>query len=100
MAKPLFVYLVAAARRIWSWSPAVQEFRKTPQICVVCNRKPKGKEKFQKDHINPVGKAPRDWQGWDEYYRKLFVSVKELQWLCRDHHKEKSNRERKEGKYK
>lgn len=104
MAKPLFIYLVAAARRIWGWSPAVQELRKRPRICAICRDKEKIKptrlEKFHKDHIDPVGKAPRSWDGWDEYYKRMFVSVDKLQWLCQIHHKEKTKRERAEGKYK
>lgn len=104
MAKPLFIYLVAAARRIWSWSPAVAELRKRPHICAVCGakekKKPVKKEKFHKDHIIPIGKAPRDWQGWDEYYRKMFVSVDSLQWLCQEHHKLKTRLERERGDYK
>jgi|SRR6185436_5278322 len=103
MAKPLFVYLVAAARRIWGWSPAVQALRKTPRICALCGAKEKKKparsDKFHKDHKNPIGKAPRDWQGWDEYYKKMFVGIDQLQWLCQPCHKTKTlleNRQRRE----
>lgn len=104
MAKPLFVYLVAAARRIWGWSPAVAALRKTPQICALCGtvgkKTDKRNKRFHKDHINPVGKAPRDWNGWDEYYKRMFVGIDQLQWLCQPCHKEKTKKERKEGKYK
>ncbi len=101
MARPLFVYLVAAARRIWGWSPAVAALRKTPRICAECGArertKPTRLEKFHKDHVEPVGKAPRGWEGWDEYYRRMFETP--LQWLCQPDHKKKTARERKEGKY-
>lgn len=104
MAKPLFVYLVAAARRIWGWSPAVAALRKTPMICAHCGKVGKKtggkKDKFHKDHKDPVGKAPRDWNGWDEYYKRMFVGIDQLQWLCQPCHKQKSAEERKAGKYK
>lgn len=97
MAKPLFVYLVAAARRIWGWSPAVQALRKTPQVCAICGavgkKKPNPREGFHKDHKDPVGKAPRDWNGWDGYYKRMFVGIDELQWLCQPCHKNKTKLE-------
>jgi hypothetical protein len=103
VSKPLFVYVVAAARKIWGWSPAVQALRKTPRICAACGAKEKAKptrvEKFHKDHIDPVGKAPRTWDGWDAYYKRMFVPVERLQWLCQPCHKKKTAKERKEGKY-
>lgn len=104
MAKPLWIYLVGAARRIWRWSPAAQAMRKMPQICIKCGavapKKPKKRQGFHIDHITAIGKAPRDWQGWDVYYQRMFVGVDQLQILCQPCHKQKTKEEKARGDYK
>lgn len=102
MSKPAFVYLVAAARKIWRWSPERRKVKLAAKVgdkyrCAKCK---KFFEKVDVDHIEPVGKAPRSWDGWDEYYKKLFCSEQNLTVLCKVHHKEKSKQERADGKYK
>ena len=100
--KPLSVYLIGAARKVWRWSPARRGVKDRCKAgkkfkCETCN---KIVAKIQIDHIVPIGKAPRDWQGWDDYYRKLFCSIDNLQGLCSDCHKKKSKKERQGGAYK
>lgn len=96
MAKPAWVYLVAAARKIWRWSPKRSQLKREAKKCVSCSKPFKTQKDVQADHITPVGKAPREWKGWDEYYERLFEG--ELQPLCVKCHKEKSAKERKEMK--
>lgn len=98
MAKPAWIYLVGAARKIWQWSPERRQVKKNACLtsstmrmekyrCAKCE---KAVKKIQIDHIIPVGKAPRDFHGWDDYYKKLFCSTYNLQALCLKCHKLKS----------
>lgn len=102
MAKPLAIYLIGAARKIFGWSPAKRGIKDRCKVgkkfqCELCK---KIVPKIQVDHISPIGKAPRDWNGWDEWYKKLFCGIDNLQGLCVECHKAKSKRERAEGAYK
>ena len=91
------IYLVSAARRIWRWSPErriVKNGSKTSNkyLCESCYKK---FTKIHIDHIDPVGKAPRDWNGWDTYLKRLFCPVSNLQALCHTCHKAKTKRDNK-----
>jgi 5-methylcytosine-specific restriction endonuclease McrA len=94
-------YLVAAARRVWRWCPekkiaaAVCAVGSTKRRCSTCN------EVFPKklvhmDHIIPVGKQPREWEEYPEFYRRLFCAASNIQGLCRPCHKSKTNVDVKE----
>lgn len=99
MAKPNWIYLVGAARKIWRWSKERKDAKERAKVskklyrCELCK---KTSEKVEVDHIVPVGTAPRTWEGWDEYYSHLFCDVTNLRVLCHSCHKEKTSRERKE----
>lgn len=97
MAKPTWVYLVAAARKVWRWSPERREVKKS-KGCKKCGIKFDEKNKPEIDHIEPIGKAPREFNGWDDYYKRLFVPAKKMQALCHKCHVEKSRLERKNAK--
>ena|SRR3990172_8902049 len=100
--KPVWVYLIAAARKAWFWSAERQECIKLSMVgpdlvrCAICcvklpkKSKPKG---YAVDHRVPVGKAPIGPLGWDEYYAKLFVPAARMQVLCLECHQEKTNEE-------
>ena len=100
MARPIWVYLVGAARKVWGWSNERREIKKQAQIgkkwkCAEC------KELFSKvhvDHIIGVGKSPREFSGWDDYYKRLFCSIENLQVLCVQCHGRKTKREKRNGR--
>lgn len=96
MAKPTWVYLVGAARKIWRWSPERREVIRDSTnnefyICAGTGNQPKHNvKKVQIDHIVPVGKAPKTFKGWDAYYKRLFCPISNLQALCTKCHKAKT----------
>lgn len=72
-------------------------------------RKEKIKEVYGKfapeiDHITAIGSVPKGLDGWDSYYKKLFVSADKMRALCHECHRVKSKedgkkrREIKKGK--
>lgn len=95
-----WVYLVVAIRRIFRWSPARKEVKLR---CVVgarkdlyeCEKCEKETKKIEIDHIDPVGSSPKDFEGWDNYLRRMFVSADKLMGLCHDCHQTKTQKERK-----
>lgn len=93
-AKPPWVYMVGAARKVWRWSSERREVKKRATfpglmyLCEKCNKL--SSKKIQIDHIAPVGKAPKGWKGWDKYLQRLFCPVSNLQALCTPCHKAKS----------
>lgn len=102
MAKPVSIYLIAAARRIWRWHPSrrlVKDQAKEGKK-FKCSECKELVTKVQIDHIEPVGKGPRSFEGWDAYYQKLFCDAVNLRALCVPCHKLKTKKEKKEGKYK
>jgi hypothetical protein len=50
----------------------------------------------QADHVDPIGSAPKDWNGWDVYFKRMFEG--KLKPICRDCHHEKTQAERKARK--
>jgi 5-methylcytosine-specific restriction endonuclease McrA len=96
-------YLVAAARRIWRWSPERREIANacavglTKRRCVKCEET-KARKEVQIDHIVPVGKQPRSWSEYPGFYERLFCAVSNLQPLCKTCHTAKSNLENKARK--
>lgn len=100
--KPTWIYLVAAARKIWRWSNERKEVKKEATNCKACGTKFTPDTEPEIDHTLPIGRAPRSvcgdaasFKGWDKYYAKLFINKEGLQPLCRKCHLEKTKKERK-----
>lgn len=62
--------------------------------CAACQGVFKEKD-LQADHIEPCGSL-KGWEDLEGFTRRLFVEAHGWQWLCKDCHQEKTNRERKE----
>lgn len=99
--KPVWIYLVSSARKIWRWSHERKEIKKT-ENCAYCSMRFTNNNSPEVDHMEPIGKAPRSicgdaasFKGWDRYYSRLFVPKNQLQALCHKCHKAKSTKERK-----
>jgi hypothetical protein len=95
--------LVSHCREVWRQSEPYQKVKKLAKdpnrtgwfVCANCTQ---SREKIQVDHFEPIGKQPDSLVEFGPWLEKLFHSP---QWgICADCHKEKSTRERKEGKYK
>jgi hypothetical protein len=102
-------YLVAAARKVWRWSPerraclsAVQRGEKNKKKdtrerqCTKCDNWFPFKEVVA-DHIDAVGKQPREWSEYPAYYARMFCSRSNLQALCTPCHKVKTAADRKKA---
>lgn len=92
-------YLVGAARRIWRWNPDRKEINRDSELdlkgkrrCAHCS-KVFDRKGVHVDHIIPVGHAPTEFTGWDEFYRRLFCERTNLQSLCVECHKAKTKTE-------
>lgn len=98
-------YLVAAARKVWRWSPerraclsAVQRGEKTKKTdtrerqCSECKKWFPFKQVVA-DHIEPVGKQPTSWEHYPAYYVRMFCPRSNLQPLCTGCHKVKTGKE-------
>lgn len=93
-------YLVAAARRVWQWYPEKKLVATACSIGTKQRRCAKCLKVFDRkqvhiDHIEPVGKQPRDWDEYPAFYRRLFCPASNLQALCVECHKRKSSNESK-----
>lgn len=107
-ARPIQSYLIAAARKIWLWSPerreAIANASLGPDLveCKKCKKllpkfMARGKKKlFAVDHIDPVVLPSTGFLNWDEYYARLFVPANKLQILCHSCHEEKTEKENNE----
>lgn len=109
-------YLVADARKRWRYSPARNEALKSAKVdksqwkCTKCSAivgnikyMTKRGRKASKvdgavDHIVPVGKQPREWDDYPDYYRRMFCPSSNLAFLCSKCHDEKSALEREARK--
>lgn len=105
-------YLVAAARKTWRWSPERREALKNAQTgpnswrCYICakevgkvsylNKRGKKLKKIDGaiDHFIPVGKQPREWAEYPDYYAKMFCPVANLHFFCNPCHAAKTSLER------
>ena len=85
-------YLKSAIRRIWRWSKQRRECLKTDK-CAQC--KSKSKVLFA-DHIHPVVDTKTGFKDWNTYIDRMFNG--DLQPLCEQCHKAKSNKENQERK--
>ena len=103
MAKTPQQYLIGASRRIWRWSKERREVKSLAYcgskryVCALCPKNVENHKKIHIDHINPVGKAPKGWTGWDRYFKRLFCSVDNLQALCAKCHKKKTAQDRRKN---
>ena len=96
--KPPWVYLVGSARKVWRWNPERRECKRLATVnndprfymCAICGGAYKN---VQVDHIKPVGKAPKEWKGWDSYYKRLFCPLSNLRVLCLRCHASKTRAE-------
>lgn len=104
-------YLVAAARKVWRWSPARTAVINRAQTgyatwkCESCqkevgkvdvlSRRGARKQKIDgaADHIAPVGKQPKTWDGYPDFYRRLFCEEANYQFLCTQCHAVKTKAE-------
>lgn len=105
-------YLVAAARKIWRWSPERREVLKKAKAgkdqwtCEKCKTvfgivemvTKKGRKRKRMggavDHIVPIGKQPAKWSDYPAYYKRMFCPRTNLQVLCKACHDPKSKAER------
>jgi 5-methylcytosine-specific restriction endonuclease McrA len=104
-------YLVAAARKVWRWSSerraVINECERgvkkgkldtRERQCSECNKWfPSKSKQIHIDHIEPVGKQPRDWDEYAEFYRRLFCPKSNLRPLCLSCHKIKTAEDRKKA---
>lgn len=109
-------YLVADARKRWRYSPARNEALNKAKTspahwqCTQCQRVVTNIEYITKkgrvskkvdgaiDHVIPVGKQPRDWDEYPDYYRRMFCPSSNLSFLCSTCHDLKSAKERESRK--
>lgn len=61
--------------------------------CATCKKEFSSKD-VQVDHIEPVVDPKEGFKTWDEFISRLFCSKENLQVLCKECHKIKSNEER------
>jgi 5-methylcytosine-specific restriction endonuclease McrA len=99
--KTLRQLLLNAIGKAWMyWPPrlAVKKRCKDPNksgwwICELCHQ---SREKIEVDHIVPCVNPRTGFTTWDEYINSRFVEdVSNLQGLCRDCHRNKTNKENK-----
>lgn len=100
--KPVWIYLVSSARKIWRWSGERKAVKTEAKKCALCPTKFDKENEPEIDHITPIGPAPRSvsgdsesFKGWDRYFGRLFVTREKLQALCHKCHKAKTLKERK-----
>ena len=98
MSKPAWIYLAAAARKVWRWTPERREALKKSAVPVdywLCAKCKKVVPRVQVDHIVPVGPAPKSFDGWDDFYKRLFCEASNLRALCVPCHKEATKKQAK-----
>lgn len=104
-------YIFAASAKIWRWWPPRKKAielatvwtsdGEEAQVCHNCNdvllvikgKKGKKKRQVDVDHIIPVVDPEKGFEGWDNYFKRKYVTVDKLQVLCKVCHKAKSNSE-------
>jgi hypothetical protein len=102
--KTVHQYLVAAVRKIWYYSEvrkAVIDAAKVgPDLvkCAKCHKliPYKMRKTHAVDHIDPVGKQPKDFSEWGPYLERMFHNPQQV--LCLPCHKVKTANERKHKK--
>lgn len=92
--KPIWVYLIGAARKVWRWYGPRNEVKRNAKHCAICEKKFTETRKIEIDHIQAVGPAPKGFEGWDSYYQRLFCPIENLQATCTVCHKSKTKKDR------
>lgn len=85
-------YIFSALRKVWRWSPAYRNCKKT-KACVLCNHVFGPEETKLADHIEPVVAPGIGFTTWDNYITRMFTG--KLQALCDTCHKAKTKAEAK-----
>lgn len=93
--------LMSGLGRSWmSWPPRNEVKRRCKHptkpgwyICEICKAE---REKIDIDHINPVVPVQEGFTGWDAYIASKFVPAESLQGICRECHREKTQKENRE----
>lgn len=101
-------YLVAAARKTWRWAPQHKlvllrasvsqgswKCEKCSKVVTRVSYVTKRGRKARKidgavDHINPIGKQPREWAEYPTFYALVFCAIENLMFLCTSCHSAKS----------
>lgn len=96
-------YIRSALRKIWRWSVERREALKNAQCLVAgkkafrCEgcRKPQRPHLVVVDHKRPVVDPERGFVNWDDYIKRMFAPLKDLQVLCKKCHGKKTKEENK-----
>lgn len=87
--------------KAWIYWPPRMEAKKrakhpTKKGWYICEKCKQEREKIEIDHIVPCIRPADGFKTWDEYINRRFVeSAEQLQALCHECHKEKSQEENK-----
>jgi hypothetical protein len=97
-------FAIAGLRRqSYKWPARSEALRngkigRNQYICKMCSAtKVYGRKDIQLDHIDPIVPLT-GWVSFDSFIDRLFCETKDLQVLCKAHHKEKTDKERKKRK--
>lgn len=108
---PSLKYMIAAARKIWRWTPERRQVLARAKVgkgwkCEICetvgfvgkktfkNGKTRKVMPVQVDHIVPIGQEPFAWLEFGSWLSRLFCALTNLQCICRACHQLKTNKER------
>lgn len=95
-AFPLQSYMIRCMRRVFAWYPPRRQVKMTAQRgknefeCAACGDL---HHKVFIDHIDPVVDVVKGFQGYDEFIKRLFCPIENLQALCKSCHNKKSKAE-------
>jgi 5-methylcytosine-specific restriction endonuclease McrA len=95
VAKPAYVYLVSAFRRVWRWSKERRQCLENAKEglsyrCAACEKLFE-KKQVQVDHIKPVGSVLVNGEpDFNRLYKELFCPITNLQVICKPCHKAKT----------
>lgn len=98
--RPLKSMLLSAIGKVWMYWHGRLEAKKRCKIeskpgwfkCEECYAE---REKIEIDHINPVILPEVGFVTWDDYIASKFVEADKLRGLCRECHKQKTQKENK-----
>lgn len=93
-------YIFAGLGKVWMWWPPRSEVKRRCKVegksgwykCELCHNE---RERIDVDHVSPVVPVS-GFTTWDNYIENRFVTADKLQGICKDCHKEKTNKENKQ----